>query len=143
MITDSGGRTYSLMWMQSKQYTDQIVKITDILLIFVEQLMISMLFLFVSMHDGHKNSFYIQIARQRQILHKDRFWTEHATNLWWQKSNKCHTESAISDNVGNAVRNMTKSFDIPCQQIDDRNRTEFIEYAALAGIVGSVDRSWA
>jgi len=24
-----------------------------------------------------------------------RFWTEHATNLWWQKGNKFHTEFVI------------------------------------------------
>jgi len=39
---------------------------------------------------------------------RDKFWAEHAINVWWQKSNKSHTESVISNDRQIAVRNLTK-----------------------------------
>lgn len=40
---------------------------------------------------------------------RDRFWAEHITNFCWQKGNKFHTESVISDDVGKLLSQMWQS----------------------------------
>jgi len=83
--------------------------------------------------------YFNKVSHLLQITYRDRFWLEHATNLWWQKGNKFHTKSVISDNVGK-FRNITKCADILCQQIGFAIPTRFLlSICILAGFIDLIE----